>query len=362
GGVGNDTLSGGGEPDTLNGGAGVDSVSGDAGADRIEVTSNEAESDTMTGGADLDELFFLAGGGAVVLSGFDVATTSLESIQANNQALMGNAAANTFNFTAVQLLQLSHVDAAGGNDIVQGSAGNDIIFGGDGDDNLTGAAGADQIDGGNGTDSVYGGGGDDSVGGGSGNDYVEGNDGNDVLMVRGSEAIFDTMLGGANTDRILNTGGSSITMASISGISMQIEIWDNAGFALLGTNAANLFDLRLDLTGTTTFQMLNTPNINLLGGNDTVYGTNYDDFLIGGLGNDSLYGLTGNDTQKSASSDVTITVGAPDGTTPVVTCGAELTGAQITKPTAFKGSVFGGAWRVELALGDEETFDPKELR
>src|SRR5919106_2426811 len=58
--------------------------------------------------------------------------------------------------------------AKDGNDRISGRGGNDVICAGDGDDILIGGGGADRLDGGPGSDVLSGGPGNDSIGGGSG--------------------------------------------------------------------------------------------------------------------------------------------------------------------------------------------------
>ena len=78
-----------------------------------------------------------------------------------------------------------------GVDTIRGSEGNDRIWGGNGDDAL--------LNGGEGNDTVYGGAGDDLVRGGRGDDKLRGDDGNDRML---GDTGDDDLRGGAGDDRI----------------------------------------------------------------------------------------------------------------------------------------------------------------
>lgn len=89
------------------------------------------------------------------------------------------------------------IAAMGGNDRVTGSQFDDSLDGGGGHDRLRGGAGDDTISGGTGCDRLRGGCGDDVLGGGAGRDKLSGGPGHDAF-------VFDTALGPANDDRILD--------------------------------------------------------------------------------------------------------------------------------------------------------------
>ena len=118
GGSGNDMLEGYGGNDDLSGGSGSDVIGGGDGDDAIRAGSGD---DTATGGTGGDSV--MGGSGDDVLAG------------AGGDDL---------------------VTGDNGNDDLSGGSGMDSLAGGDGDDNLLGGPGADTLDGGDGDDEIFG--------------------------------------------------------------------------------------------------------------------------------------------------------------------------------------------------------------
>ncbi|MET0663615.1 MAG: calcium-binding protein, partial [Ilumatobacteraceae bacterium] len=163
-----DTITGAGGNDELLGGGGVDTISGGAGNDRIR---SGGGNDIVNGGAGDDLVEFVAGdaggdddvnGGA----GQDTVTNTVaapitlqgivnvEVVNGGNQAIVGGAGAQVFDFTNAVLNNVVRIDGGGGADTITGSAGNDTILGGGGNDNINGLGGADTITGGAGNDTL----------------------------------------------------------------------------------------------------------------------------------------------------------------------------------------------------------------
>jgi len=176
GGSGNDRLSTGAGNDRLNGGGGKDTLDGGAGSDTYEVSGTLASAfggydtyaDSGSGAGEVDCIVAAPGSGAVDI-GLTAFSTSngIEVIDASTTAgavrLLGDANANSFNFTGISLIGSNLcIDLGAGNDIVIGSAAADRILGGAGNDNVTGAGGDDALQGGAGLDILTGGGGADS--------------------------------------------------------------------------------------------------------------------------------------------------------------------------------------------------------
>ena len=147
-------------------------------------------------------------------------------------------------------------EAKGSGDVVFAGEGNDTIEGGEGNDWLVGEEGDDSIDGGGGRDYILGGEGNDSIDGGAGNDRIYGGEGD------------DTVLGGEGNDWIRGDGGDD----SIDG---------GAGNDSIGGNA----------------------------GNDTIDGGAGDDHLYGGEGNDVIDGGAGADRIFGGEGDDSLTGG-----------------------------------------------------
>jgi Ca2+-binding RTX toxin-like protein len=240
--------------DTINGGAGVDDLRGGPGNDQFRVQGVEGASDLWNGGAGADRIVNI-GNTDLTLTVFRGLTSSIEALSGGNYRIVGTAVKDELDFrlvtnatSFVALAQVASIETGGGDDTVYGTGGNDTIIGGDGNDSIFGYAGNDQLrgeggidflDGGLGNDSLDGGAGDDRIFGGVGNDILvgaagadalEGGDGDDLLdggvgvdnlvggagndnfRVRGSEALTDTLRGGAGTDRITNHVDSPATV------------------------------------------------------------------------------------------------------------------------------------------------------
>ena len=241
---GNDTVRGSAGADIINGGAGTDNIDGGLGNDIIRVTGTEAQTDTMAGGGGTDMLQIF---GSVDLTLNGTSTiTSIETLDGGGQSIVGTTGANT-----IDLSIFSTVTNLVG------------VRGLDGNDTLIGSNFADRLDGGAGTDTVRGGGGDDTI------------------VVRGSEAIGDTIDGGAGTgDRILVDGNGSLSLTNTNLIT-GIERLEGGGGAIVGTSGADTLDFsRMMVTGISSIQ----------GGfgNDTIGGGTGADVLTGGAGNDSF--------------------------------------------------------------------------
>ncbi len=164
--------------------------------------------------------------------------------------------------------------ALGGNDLVLGGRGADLICGGPGNDTLLGGAGPDLLSGGPGTDALEGGSGadrlagaedDDRMAGGGGADSLDGGEGTDLLDHSRTSAPVRVDLGagtGAGEGRDRLTGIEDVWGTPFD----DTLIGDAGGNTLIGA-----------------------------GGNDHLAGGDGDDVLAGGPGADVLEGGAGDD-------------------------------------------------------------------
>jgi Ca2+-binding RTX toxin-like protein len=204
----------------------------------------------MVGGGGTDTLR-VEGTADVVLNGTG-SITGIEIFDGGGRSLRGTGASNVFDLSGFTISNLTGVLGLGGNDILTGSAGSDIL------------------DGGVGVDVVSGGGGDDMV------------------LIRGTEAQADTMVGGDGTDTLRLEGTADVTLNGTGSIT-GFELLDGGGLSLRGTSASDVFDF-------SGFTISNLTGVLGLGGNDTLTGSAGDDTLDGGAGVDLLIGGGGDDT------------------------------------------------------------------
>jgi Ca2+-binding RTX toxin-like protein len=243
----------------------------------------------------------------------------------------------------------------GGDDLLIGNGGNDRLFGGDGNDTLIGGSGRDSLVGGAGIDvadystsgsgvtvdlstgvgangdadrdtltgieNVIGSNFADSLTGDSGDNLLSGGGGNDFLNAGLGN---DTLAGGAGADTLYGGQGMDFLDYSASGAAVSINLatgaasgGDATGDVLQGVDGiyGSAFDDTLigfdnqgltgDIYWNEIYGAAGNDSISLGDGedfgyggtgNDTVLGGGGNDVVEGGDGDDSLYGGTGNDT------------------------------------------------------------------
>jgi Ca2+-binding RTX toxin-like protein len=263
-GEGDDTLIAGASYDYLEGGSGNDSVDAGVGNDRVygqegndtlnggegdDYFSEEAEADEIAGGKGNDQLDLYSGdaGLTVEYTDFNNGTTSLGGKIKEIES---------FIFRGGKGKDKIDVSAAGYADLRSGE-GDDTLIAGASYDYLEGGSGNDSVDAGVGNDRVYGQEGNDTLNGGEGDDYVDGGDGIDLLKVDYSKIKTNGIATTTNEDGSVNisAAGNSIHYVNIE---------------------------KLDITGTTQA--------------DNFIGSNLQDTLKGGAGNDIFTGAGGKDS------------------------------------------------------------------
>ncbi|MFZ5691116.1 MAG: calcium-binding protein [Pseudomonadota bacterium] len=188
--------------------------------------------------------------------------------------------------------------------IINGSNGADFVNAlktVSGQQFATGAA--DIIYGRGGKDYLSGLGGNDIIDGGAGIDMVRGNEGDDILLVRGSEGIYDYFHGGADIDTLRFIGSGAVTLNGFRAATSSIEILEGNGRGLNGTSRIDVFDL----SALQAVQRL--PFIDAGAGDDIVTGSAFADDLRGGAGNDTLNGGDGNDVLTGGTGNDTLNGG-----------------------------------------------------
>ena len=274
--AGADKLLGAGGEDTITGLAGDDFLSGGAGNDDLE---GGAGDDTLEGGPGRDDL----DGGANGSAGDTVTyANSADAVRVN----LGRAEA-------------SGGDAEGEDGLIVnveniiGSAGADWLRGDTGDNVLTGLAGDDTL--------IGGGGGNDTLNGGAGDDTLNGGEGDDALI------------GGAGAD--LLTGGPGADTLSYEGSDGAVDIRLRTGHASGGDAEGDEFATVENVTGSDHDDRLagdDRPAGASTGGDNTLMGGDGDDEIYGGGGDDTLNGDEGADALYGGAGDDELNGGAGD--------------------------------------------------
>lgn len=314
GGAGDDILSGGDGDDSLTGGIGADILIGGAGSDTanysrssagvmIDLKAGRGYGGDATGdilaeiesvqGSDFNDVMYGAGF-RVFLHGGD-----------GNDMLIGGDGQNV-------------LDGDAGDDFLRGNWGNDKLRGGEGFDTVdySGATGRIDVDlaggsaadgdggvdtltsiervlgsrfndvifGGSANESLYGGLGNDRVGGAVGDDVLSGGDGDDILY---GDQGADVLDGGAGRD-------SAVYDLASSGVTIRLDL----GTASDGDSSTDT--------------LISIENVFGSAFNDLIIGDGGDNELHGGGGSDTLIGGGGNDTLVGGFSASTLQGGVGD--------------------------------------------------
>ncbi len=191
------------------------------------------------------------------------------------------------------------IDGLGGNDLIQGLEGNDDLRGGDGNDLLNGGAGDDVLRGQAGSDILNGGEGTDYIYASSG-DTVDGGSGNDYLYLDLSAETSDLTI--SYTDPANGTVSNGTSFQAVEDIDL---------FSGSGNDSITLSAVSVNVTSYGQVAVV-------LGGagNDTITGSNFDDYLEGQAGNDILNSAAGNDDLRGGDGNDILNGVNPNSPTP----------------------------------------------
>jgi Ca2+-binding RTX toxin-like protein len=287
GGAGDDSLVGGADADMLRGDAGSDMLIGGAGNDTIDLSASDLLGDTVDGGGDND-LVILGLAAVTIEGGAGIDTVDASASVANAVVDLSGGATSS----GVSMLGIEAYLSGSGNDSILGSTGAELILGGGGNDTLDGRGGGDTLDGGAGIDVAR--------------------------FAEGPEALRFVMSGGQTIVSKVVTGGTTETLAQLSGIEAVVT---SNGSVTLGTDLGGLFSisdsgsgyyvlgniyagpvagLQRELLGSSANEVFigtaSNDFLNLLGGTDAANGGAGNDVIDGGLGSNFLTGGTGLDT------------------------------------------------------------------
>lgn len=200
--------------------------------------------------------------------------------------------------------------------IINGTAGNDTIRPASLGGSLGGLPNAtdegDTINGLGGNDVIIGGAGDDMIDGGPGNDTIRGGDGNDTLntgaTITGNEFLYgeagdDTLIAGVNQtgNFVFLYGGAGNDIIQVTpGGDQATTFADYADRALpiVADLAAGTVTVQLGGGLIETDTLINVRGIRGSTGNDTLLGSDANDMLLPGLGNNVIDGRGGFDSLR----------------------------------------------------------------
>lgn len=294
----NDIITGDNNANKLSGGIfGNDFLNGMSGDDIL--IGERYGSDTLNGGEGIDTVDYRNSFGVTVnllknnSSKFGGSTDTLISIENILGSNSGDTITGNDNQNHLYGLDGFYdiLDGAGGDDILEGGNGTDYLYGGLGNDQLFGGSDNDYIFGDGGTDTLYGGSGDDFLRGNyysledGKNDFLYGEDGNDYL-VSGKGA--DLLNGGEGIDTV-------IYEESLSAISINLATSSYSGGSATGDTLISIENIYGSNYNDTLLGDANANVINGSFGNDTIKGRDGDDYLFGDNGSDYLEGGNGND-------------------------------------------------------------------
>jgi Ca2+-binding RTX toxin-like protein len=364
GGVGNDTFAGLNSGDIVDGGEGIDFLQtlnasnatvdlkidsnnlANLNYDNISIANVESIGNATTGSGNDSFIYSSASSvlGGSVNGNFGNDTLSVDF--SGYQGAVGNTKTGIrfeINNNGATLLSYSNIEqfkvtGTGFNDSLQGSNGNDTINGSSGNDSLLGQTGNDTIDGGEGNDFIDSGSGNDSVIGGEGSDTFAGVNTGDILdggegldfiqTLNASDAKIDINI---NSDNLINLDyGSTSIVTSIANIESISNITTGSGndsfiynsadsvagktvngnggndflsvdfssyqSAVGNTKTSYIFELNNSTTDLLVYYNIEQFNITGTDFDDSLRGGTGNDTIAGGFGNDSLLGQTGNDT------------------------------------------------------------------
>lgn len=247
----------------------------------------------------------LDGGGGTDIANYVVLSRDVDVLVVIDDTGLTNG---TERDVLIGIEQVSFYGGAGA-DVVKGSFRDEIMVGNSGDDTLDGGAGNDVLSGGVGVDLLIGGSGYDQFV----IDPLRGG-GTDVIsdFEAGDRLVFQALVNGGEhqvampVNRVSVGDGSGLAMGEIhvqatqGGVIIRAGIDDRPGYdtsvMLKGT-----FDLgRFFSAGRGVGYGLDRP-VDGGAGNDTIRGTPYDDTISAGAGHDSIVGVSGSDQVDGGS-------------------------------------------------------------
>lgn len=178
-----------------------------------------------------------------------------------------------------------------GDDTMSGSSHHDRLFGDSGHDIVDGYAGWDVLVGGLGDDTIFGGAGDDQLFGGYGSDQLSGGSGDDLIS------------GGSGIDTLDYTNASSSVVVNLIHNDWEYDTGQSISgrTAFDGDGGIDVLESVEHVIGSSNDDYINGPNgvfgyVDGGSGNDTLFGGDHADEIVGGIGDDYVIAMGGADT------------------------------------------------------------------
>jgi Ca2+-binding RTX toxin-like protein len=191
----------------------------------------------------------------------------------------------------------NRLDGGKGNDTLVAFGGDDTLLGGDGDDALSGMDGNDQLDGGTGNDTLNGGFGLDTMLGGAGADLYYVDQLTDSITELAEVGVLDTVITSV-------TGYTLAKEVEVLKVSNSTDISAEGFVRAYGNDGANRIE------GATSLENYLEGGL----GDDTLIGGDFYDDLVGGAGANRLEGGKGDDLYYVGAANQTIIELADQGT------------------------------------------------
>jgi Ca2+-binding RTX toxin-like protein len=196
-----------------------------------------------------------------------------------------------------QVLRMDIATEGGADTVILGNYRGDVnINGGKGWDSLSGGRGNDLIVGGGGDDYIYGQRGNDTLNGGVGGDILFGGDGDDRMIPQSTPGIDDMVYGGKGADVVDYSGETK---------NLTIEISDDEPLNVVTDLIRGDVETIIGGSGNDNISILIERDLVVIGGpgNDTITGSSGNERLDGGSGRDLIFANGGNDTLVAGAVD-----------------------------------------------------------
>jgi VCBS repeat-containing protein len=282
--------------DILKGGSGADAINGSAGADIIR---GGGGGDVLNGGMGSDTFVYGDGDSTIlhwdVITDFQTGQDRLDISAADDGiVILARFGASTFIYFGA-LGNSSVVQVFGDirtSDLV---VSNHVTFSMYGDDGHGGGSGSDSLSGGDQADVLVGGTTDSTLFGGNGADLMYGGVAHDTFVYT---SISNSNFSAYDSIIDFTSGQDKIDISAIDGGKITIGRYDGTTFIYSAPDSGGNFQSVITVAGTS----LKATDVIGSGGATQPFvmtgdgaGHNVADGLVGGAGNDILYGLDGND-------------------------------------------------------------------